>query len=39
MSDDWVVRYENRFFQLESECRHYARHEGRCWCVRAGTGA
>jgi len=24
ISDDWVVRYENRFFQLEPESRHYA---------------
>ena len=24
ISDDWVVRYDNRFFQLEPESRHYA---------------
>src|SRR5215470_5674525 len=24
ISDDWVVRYENRFFQLEPQNRHYA---------------
>src|SRR5271157_3571462 len=24
ISDDWVVRYENRFFQLHPESRHYA---------------
>jgi hypothetical protein len=24
ISDDWVVRYENRFFQLEPESRNYA---------------
>jgi hypothetical protein len=24
ISDDWVVRYENRFFQLEAQSRHYA---------------
>ena len=24
ISDDWVVRYDNRFFQLEPQNRHYA---------------
>ena len=24
ISDDWVVRYDNRFFQLERQRRHYA---------------
>jgi hypothetical protein len=24
VSDDWVVRYENRFFQLQPQSRHYA---------------
>jgi hypothetical protein len=24
ISDDWVVRYDNRFFQLEPQSRHYA---------------
>ena len=24
ISDDWVVRYDSRFFQLEPESRHYA---------------
>lgn len=24
ISEDWVVRYENRFFQLEPQSRHYA---------------
>ena len=24
MSEDWVVRYDNRFFQLEPESQHYA---------------
>ena len=24
ISDDWVVRYDNRFFQLEPRSRHYA---------------
>jgi transposase len=28
ISDDWVVRYENRFFQLEPQSRHYAPAKG-----------
>src|SRR5262249_58026932 len=24
ISEDWVVRYDNRFFQLESQSHHYA---------------
>ena len=29
MSGDWVVRYDNRFFQLEPQRRHYAPARGR----------
>src|SRR3989449_232386 len=29
ISDDWVVRYDNRFFQLEPESRHYAPARGK----------
>jgi transposase len=29
ISDDWVVRYENRFFQLEPQSRHYAPAQGK----------
>ena len=29
ISDDWVVRYENRFFQLEPQSRNYAPARGR----------
>ena len=29
ISDDWVVRYENRFFQLEPESRNYAPARGK----------
>jgi len=29
LSDDWVVRYENRFFQLEPQSRNYAPARGR----------
>lgn len=28
ISDDWVVRYDNRFFQLEAQSRHYAPAKG-----------
>lgn len=35
ISDDWVVRYENRFFQLEPESRHYAPARGK---VLVGEG-
>lgn len=28
VSDDWVVRYDNRFFQLEPQSRHYAPAKG-----------
>src|SRR3974390_941804 len=29
ISEDWVVRYDNRFFQLESQSRHYAPAQGK----------
>ena len=29
ISDDWVVRYANRFFQLEPQSRHYAPAQGK----------
>ena len=29
ISDDWVVRYDNRFFQLEAQSHHYAPAKGR----------
>src|SRR3989441_7918609 len=29
ISDDWVVRYDNRFFQLEPPSRHYAPAQGK----------
>jgi hypothetical protein len=28
ISDDWVVRYDNRFFQLEPQSHHYAPAKG-----------
>jgi len=29
VSDDWVVRYDNRFFQLQPQSRHYAPAKGK----------
>jgi len=29
ISEDWVVRYDNRFFQLQPESRHYAPAQGK----------
>ena len=29
VSEDWVVRYDNRFFQLEPQSRHYAPAQGK----------
>jgi transposase len=29
ISEDWVVRYENRFFQLQPQSRHYAPAKGK----------
>src|SRR5262250_867711 len=29
ISDDWVVRYDNRFFQLETQSQHYAPAHGK----------
>ena len=29
ISEDWVVRYDNRFFQLEPQSRHYAPAQGK----------
>ncbi len=29
ISNDWVVRYENRFFQLQAQSRHYAPAQGK----------
>jgi len=31
ISDDWVVRYDSRFFQLEPQSRHYAPAQGQVW--------
>jgi len=38
ISEDWVVRYENRFFQLEPQSRHYAPAKGRVWVCEGRDG-
>ena len=39
ISDDWVVRYDNRFFQLQPQSRHYAPAKGQVvvWEGRDGS--
>ena len=39
ISDDWVVRYENRFFQLQPESRNYARARGKVMVCERPDGA
>jgi hypothetical protein len=38
ISDDWVVRYDSRFFQLEPESRHYAPARGQVTVSEAQDG-
>jgi len=38
ISDDWVVRYDNRFFQLEPESRNYAPARGKVVVCEAREG-
>jgi transposase len=38
VSDDWVVRYDNRFFQLEPQRRHYAPARGKVWVCEGRHG-
>ena len=37
ISNDWVVRYANRFFQLPARSRKYAPAQGRWWCASGKT--
>src|SRR5262245_6324191 len=37
VSDDWVVRYDNRFFQLEPQAGTLRRRGAKCGCARDGT--
>ena len=39
ISDDWVVRYDNRFFQLEPESRNYAPARGKVVVCEAREGS
>jgi transposase len=39
VSDDWVVRYDNRFFQLEAQSRHYAPARGKVWMCEGRYGS
>ena len=38
ISDDWVVRYDNRFFQLEPESRNYAPARAKVWVCEGPDG-
>ncbi len=38
ISDDWVVRYENRFFQLKPQSRCYAPARGKVWVCEGREG-
>ena len=39
VSDDWVVRYDNRFFQLEPQSRHYPPARGKVWVCEKRDGS
>src|SRR5713101_8799744 len=39
ISEDWVVRYDNRFFQLERQSRHYAPAKGQVVVCEAQDGS
>ena len=39
ISDDWVVRYDNRFFQLEPQSRHYAPAQGKVLVCEGREGS
>jgi len=34
VSEDWVVRYNNRLLQLERQSQHGRRPRVACWCGR-----
>jgi hypothetical protein len=38
VSDDWVVRYGNRFFNSSRRGGTMRRRGAKCWCARDGTG-
>ena len=39
ISDDWVVRYDNRFFQLQPQSRHYAPVKGQVRVCESRDGS
>jgi len=39
ISDDWVVRYDNRFFQLAPQSRHYPPARGKVWVCEKRDGS
>ncbi len=39
ISDDWVVRYDNRFFQLEPQSRYYAPAQGKVLVCEGRDGS
>ena len=39
ISEDWVVRYDNRFFQLERQSRHYVPAKGQVVVCEAQDGS
>ncbi len=39
ISDDWVVRYDNRFFQLQARSRYYAPAEGKVLVCEGRDGS
>jgi len=38
ISNDWVVRYHNRWLQLAPQSRHVRPRRTKCWCAKGGTG-
>jgi hypothetical protein len=38
ISEDWVVRYDNRFFQLEPQSRDYARAQNKALVCEGRQG-
>jgi len=38
ISEDWVVRYDNRFFQLQPQSHHYAPARGKVWVCEGRHG-
>jgi len=39
ISHDWVVRYQNRFFQLQPQSGHYAPAQGKVWVCEGRHGS